>query len=100
MPKKIKYTQQKTVAGLTGWIEQHHILSSVDAAFLCESSGDLLRALVKLHAGCRAHRCPLEDSGNSSKTVITCSSQSVQLTMVMKKQQQPNNVVVSFTPWH
>lgn len=36
----------KTVAGLTGRIEQHHILSSVDAAFLCECSCNLLRTLV------------------------------------------------------
>lgn len=56
---------RKRAAGLTGRVKQHHVLSGVDAAFLCERSCDLLCALVKLHAGRRAHCCALKDSGNT-----------------------------------
>lgn len=39
----------------TGRIEQHYVLSSVDAAFLSECCSYLLRSLVKLDAGRRAN---------------------------------------------
>lgn len=71
MSEKQIHAKGKMAAGLTGRIKQHHVLSSVDAAFLCERSCDLLSTLVKLHAGRRAHCCSLEDSGNTFVPALT-----------------------------
>lgn len=71
MSEKTNTCNRKMAAGLTGRIKQHHVLSSVDAAFLCERCCDLLCALVKLHAGRRAHCCSLEDSGNTVVQALT-----------------------------
>lgn len=51
----------------TGGVEQHHVLPCVDAAFLGQRRRDLLRPLVQLHTGCRAHCHPLEDGGGGEK---------------------------------
>lgn len=58
-------TDRKPKPDPTRRIEQHHVLSSVDAAFLHERSCYLLRPLVKLHTGRRAHCYTLNNSNNA-----------------------------------
>lgn len=91
MSGKTNTRNGETAAGLTGRIEQDHVFSSVDAAFLCQSSCDLLCALVKLHTGRRAHCCSLEDSGNTFIPALTDHN---------CKENIKTNFVVSSIPWH
>lgn len=53
-------TDRRPEAEPTGRIEQHYVLSGVDAAFLHERCSYLLRPLVKLHAGGCADRYTLK----------------------------------------
>lgn len=50
----------------TWGVEQHHVLPSVDAALLGQRRRNLLRPLVQLHTGGRAHCHPLEDGNNKT----------------------------------
>lgn len=63
-------TDRRREAEPTRRIEQHYVLSGVDAAFLSERCSDLLRPLVKLHTGRRANCYTLEDRSHAQITRI------------------------------